>query len=216
MSARCLEIGTRTPHGTPSWGLGAHATWGTETYAICTSYRPTFVTVSSVPPRERFIHARNVWRTRIYPLRTAPGRSWASALICSCYLYHNTRLDWNDRRSRTRACTALVHSSSHKRGRTHRWPAHISVSPFRHNAKRAISDRTYQRADACMRMLADLRSVPRMLSTRSAPWPGTGHALPCPMALAILGGRMAARRAHSPRYAPLPRPRTLQAAWCAL
>ena len=43
----------------------------------------------------------------------------------------------------------------------------------------------------------------------------------CPMALAILGGRMAARRAHSPRYAPLPRPRlvlarTLQAVWCAL
>ena len=64
-----------------------------------------------------------------------------------------------------------------------------------------------------MRMLADLRSVPRILSTRSAPWPsaagtsGTRHALPCPMALAILGGRMAARRAHSPRYAPLPRPR---------
>ena len=63
-------------------------------------------------------------------LCTAPGRSWAIALVYSCYLYHITRLDWNDRRSRARACNALVHSSSHKGGGVTGGPRTSASRPF--------------------------------------------------------------------------------------
>ena len=77
-------------------------------------------------------------------MRTAPGRSWAIALVYSCYLYHITRLDWNDRRSRARACNALVHSSSHKGGGLTGGPRTSASRPF--GTKPNKGDISYQTA----------------------------------------------------------------------